>query len=65
MNNPQKRVIGYTGILIGCILFMYVALAMPTGAWGEHWAINSLLVIILGIVVIAGGLIVLFSIKKR
>lgn len=69
MNKQQKIVLGITIILIGCIFIMYITLTkdfMPTNAWGQpELTISSILVIILGIVLIAGGLIVLFGIKKR
>ncbi len=71
MNKPQKIVIGITIMLIGCILIMYITLTkdfMTASSWGEPeltLTIGSLFVGILGIVLIAGGLIVLFGIKKR
>lgn len=69
MNKPQKIVISITLILVGCIWIMYIALTqtfMPTSAWGEpEFAISFPLFVILGIVLIAGGLVVLFSKTKR
>ena len=69
MNNSQKIVLGITIILIGCILLMFIVSTtdiMPPGFYYlPEFTIGSLFVVILGIVLIAGGLIVLFSIKKR
>jgi len=68
MNKPQKIVIGITIILIGCILIMFIALTtdiMFSWKYVPEFTISSLFVGILGIVLVAGGLIVLFSIKKR
>jgi len=68
MNKAQKIVIGITVILIGCVLIMFIAIT--TNIEYEftpqpYISISSLFVVILGIVLIAGGFIVLFGIKKR
>jgi len=68
MNNPQKIVLGITVILIGCVLFMYIAYItniIPSGLYVPEFPISSLFVVVLGVALFAVGLIILFGIKKR
>ncbi len=69
MNNSQKIVLGIMIILIGCILLIFIVSTTdfrpPGFYYFPEFTIGSLFVVILGIALIAGGLIVLFSIKKR